>query len=57
MAMLYFEASDEGDLNKAGFLEDFKQRCSQLILGLLADHGGNPIDYDIFEGTYLKDRH
>ncbi|MDR1056858.1 MAG: hypothetical protein LBL90_13845 [Prevotellaceae bacterium] len=55
--MLYFEASDEGDLNKAGFLEDFKQRCSQLILGLLADHGGNPIDYDIFEGTYLKDRH
>ena len=53
MTTLYFEASDEDDLRKAGFSKDGKHQNPQIYLGLLVGLEGYAIGYDIFEGdTY-----
>jgi len=54
MTTIYFEASDEDDLRKAGFSKDGKHQCPQIFLGLLVSYGGNPIGYDIFEGNIFE---
>ena len=51
MTTLYFEASDEDDLRKAGFSKDGKHSNPQIFLGLLVGLNGYPIGYDIFEGN------
>jgi transposase len=51
MTTLYFEASDEDDLRKAGFSKDGKHSNPQIFIGLLVGSGGNAIGYDIFEGN------
>lgn len=51
MTTLYFEASDEDDLRKAGFSKDGKHSNPQIYLGLLVGLGGYAIGYDIFEGS------
>ncbi len=51
MTTLYFEASDEDDLRKAGFSKDGKHRNPQIFIGLLVGVGGYAIGYDIYEGN------
>lgn len=51
MTTLYFEASDEDDLRKAGFSKDGKHSNPQIFIGLLVGLGGYAIGYDIFEGN------
>jgi transposase len=51
MTTLYFEASDEDDLRKAGFSKDGKHQNPQIYIGLLVGLGGYAIGYDIFEGN------
>jgi transposase len=51
MTTLYFEASDEDDLRRAGFSKDGKHSNPQIYLGLLVGLGGYAIGYDIFEGS------
>ena len=50
MTTIYFEASDEDDLRKAGFSKDGKHQNPQIYLGLLVSLGGDAIGYEIFEG-------
>ena len=54
MTTLYFEASDEDDLRKAGFSKDGKHQNPQIYLGLLVGLGGYAIGYDIFEGSIYE---
>jgi transposase len=54
MTTLYFEASDEDDLRKAGFSKDGKHQQPQIFLGLLVGLGGYAIGYDIFEGNIFE---
>ena len=54
MTTLYFEASDEDDLRKAGFSKDGKHSNPQIYLGLLVGLGGYAIGYDIFEGSIYE---
>jgi hypothetical protein len=54
MTTLYFEASDEDDLRKAGFSKDGKHQNPQIYLGLLVGLGGYTIGYDIFEGDIYE---
>ena len=54
MTTLYFEASDEDDLRKAGFSKDGKHQNPQIFLGLLVGIGGYVIGYDIFEGNIYE---
>jgi len=54
MTTLYFEASDEDDLRKAGFSKDGKHSNPQIFLGLLVGLGGYAIGYDIFEGNIYE---
>lgn len=54
MTTLYFEASDEDDLRKAGFSKDGKHSNPQIFLGLLVTVGGNAIGYDMFEGNIFE---
>jgi transposase len=51
MTTLYFEASDEDDLRKAGFSKDGKHSNPQIFIGLLVGTGGYAIGYEIFEGN------
>lgn len=51
ISTLYFEASDEDDLRRAGFSKDGKFDCPQILLGLLITREGNPVSYEIFEGN------
>ena len=51
MTTLYFEAAEEDDLRKCGFSKDGKHSCPQIFLGLLVASGGNPIGYEIYEGS------
>lgn len=51
MTTLYFEASDEDDLRKAGFSKDGKHQNPQIFIGLLVGLGGYAIGYDIYEGN------
>lgn len=54
MTTLYFEASDEDDLRKAGLSKDGKHQNPQIYLGLLVSLGGYLIGYDIFEGNIYE---
>lgn len=54
MTTLYFEASDEDDLRKAGFSKDGKHNNPQIFLGLLVGIGGYAIGYDIYEGNIYE---
>jgi transposase len=54
MTTLYFEASDEDDLRKAGFSKDGKHQNPQIFLGLLVGLGGYAIGYEIFEGNIFE---
>ena len=54
LTTLYFEASDEDDLRKAGFSKDGKHSNPQIFLGLLVGIGGYAIGYDIFEGNIYE---
>ncbi len=54
LTTLYFEASDEDDLRKAGFSKDGKHQNPQIFLGLLVSMGGYAIGYDIFEGNIYE---
>ena len=54
MTTLYFEASDEDDLRKAGFSKDGIHQNPQIYLGLLVGLGGYAIGYDIFEGSIYE---
>jgi len=54
MTTLYFEASDEDDLRKAGFSKDGKHEHPQIFIGLLVGLGGYAIGYDIFEGNIYE---
>ena len=54
MTTLYFEASEEDDLRKAGFSKDGKHHLPQIYLGLLVGLGGYGIGYDIFEGNIYE---
>jgi transposase len=54
MTTLYFEASDEDDLRKAGFSKDGKHQNPQIFLGLLVGLDGYAIGYDIFEGNIYE---
>ena len=54
MTTLYFEASDEDDLRKAGFSKDGKHQNPQIFIGLLVGLGGYAIGYDIFEGNIYE---
>lgn len=54
MTTLYFEASDEDDLRKAGFSKDGKHQNPQIYLGLLVGLGGYAIGYDIFKGSIYE---
>lgn len=54
MTTLYFEASEEDDLRKAGYSKDGKHQHPQIFLGLLVGLGGYAIGYDIFEGNVFE---
>ena len=54
MTTLYFEASQEDDLRKAGFSKDGKHHLPQIYIGLLVGLGGYAIGYDIFEGNIYE---
>ena len=56
MATLYFEASDEDNLQKAGFSKDGKHQNPQIFLVLLVGLGGYAIRYDIFAGNIYECR-
>lgn len=56
MTTIYFEASDEDDLRKAGFSKDGKHQNPQIYLGLLVSVGGYLIGYEIFEGNIYEGR-
>jgi len=48
---LYFEIEDEDDLRKMGFSKDGKHKQPQIVLGLLVNATGFPLEYKIFEGN------
>jgi transposase len=54
MTTLYFEASDEDDLRKAGFSKDGKHSNPQIYIGLLVSIGGYALGYDMFEGNIFE---
>jgi transposase len=51
---LYFETEEEDDLRKLGFSKDGKEQNPQIVLGLLVNHCGFPLAYEIFEGNKFE---
>ena len=51
---LYFEASDEDDLRKAGFSKEGKHQHPQIVLGLLVSKYGYPLAFEMFEGNQFE---
>ncbi len=51
---LYFETEEEDDLRKLGFSKDGKEQNPQIVLGLLVNHSGFPLAYEIFEGNKFE---
>jgi len=51
---LYFETEEEDDLRKLGFSKDGKEQNPQILLGLLVNHSGFPLAYEIFEGNKFE---
>lgn len=54
MTTIYFDASDEDDLQKIGFSKDGKHQHPQFFLGILVGLGGYAIGYDICEGNICE---
>ncbi len=54
MTTLYFEASDEDDLRKAGYSKDGKHSNPQIYLGLMVTSAGYAIGYEIFNGNIYE---
>ena len=47
----FFESQDAGDLRNFGFSKDNKINQVQVVMGLLIDQNGIPIDYELFPGN------
>lgn len=51
---LYFESFDPDDLRKPGFSKDSKSLQPQIVLGLLVNHEGFPLRYEMFPGNTFE---
>ena len=47
----FFDSQDAGELRNFGFSEDNKVNQVQVVMGLLIDQNGIPIDYELFSGN------
>lgn len=55
VTMLYFEAEKEDDLRKVGFSKE-RRVDPQVVVGLLVDRGGFPLQVGCFEGDHAETR-
>lgn len=51
---LYYETSAENGFRAHGFSKDNKPNLPQILIGLLVNHDGFPIYYDIFKGNTFE---
>ncbi len=51
LTTLYFESQREDEIRRYGYSKDNKTDCVQVVMGLVLDGDGFPIDYEIFEGN------
>jgi len=51
---LYFESFKADDLRKCGFSKDNKHAQPQVVIGLLVNADGFPLQYDIFAGNTFE---
>lgn len=51
---LYFETNKNDDFRKNGFSKDNKMNQPQILIGLLVDLNGFPIDFNVFEGNKFE---
>lgn len=51
---LYFESFKDGELKKPGFSKDNKFNQPQVLIGLVVNHDGFPISYQVFEGNKFE---
>lgn len=51
---VYFEGFEEDELCKPGFNKDGKHGPPQIVIGLLVNTDGYPLDYEIFEGNKFE---
>lgn len=51
---LYFETFEDDDLRKTGFSKDNKSQQPQILVGLMVNKEGFPIDYDVFPGNTFE---
>ncbi len=52
---LYFEADDEDDLRRVGYSKE-RRVDPQIVVGLLVDRGGFPLEIGCFEGNHAETR-
>src|SRR5690625_2352516 len=52
---LYFEADDEDDLRKVGYSKE-RRVDPQIVVGLLVDRNGFPLEVGCFEGNHAETR-
>jgi transposase len=48
---LYFETNKNDEFRKNGFSKDNKMHQPQVVIGLLVDLHGFPVDFEVFEGN------
>lgn len=48
---LYFESFDQGGLRYRGMSKEHRTQETQVVLGLLVDADGMPLDYELFPGN------
>jgi transposase len=51
---VYYESFNEDDFRKPGFNKDGKHGQPQVVIGLLVNTAGYPLDYEIFEGNKFE---
>lgn len=51
---VYFESFTEDDLRKCGFSKDNKFNQPQLVIGLLVNVHGVPLDYEVYPGNKFE---
>jgi transposase len=51
---VYFESFTEDDLRKCGFSKDNKFNQPQLVIGLLVNIHGIPLDYEVYPGNKFE---
>jgi transposase len=51
---LYFETNKSDEFRKNGFSKDNKLNQPQILIGLLVDRNGFPIDFNVFEGNKFE---